>query len=148
MKINVSCRLYVLGIDFWQNVIDIFGGAIATAGQSQLLNKWGHNKGFNYDLFKLNETEINVECTLQTPELKRKVIHKNIKFNGNTEMILQLECDDNKIGIFSNILQLQILHYLLLFSLLEKIYFFTALNLLFQKYFSEMHLSILSLLPG
>eukprot|EP01083_Nonionella_stella_P215524 775622_1 len=101
-KKAVGCKLYVLGSRFWKEVGDKFGGTIKTAAQSQLPNKWSHDNGFDYDLVRDPETDFDIVCTLQTPELKRKVIHNNIrKMDHNVSMVLQLEADDPDIGILA-----------------------------------------------
>ena len=80
----------------------VFGGSIATAGQSMLPNKLNHGKakGYDYDKITHGQTSINdVTFTLQTPDIPRDTLLKNIqKFpNHDAKMLFQLEHDKEGI---------------------------------------------------
>eukprot|EP01084_Bolivina_argentea_P095823 172268_1 len=102
-------RLFVLGDEFWNDISNIFGAAIATAGQSMLPNKLSHginkktglnygtSNGLNYDLITDGITEINdIPFEIQQFIGKRSTILKNLnKFEDlDRKFIFQLEHDE------------------------------------------------------
>eukprot|EP01083_Nonionella_stella_P002456 7096_1 len=107
-----NLRLFVLGDEFWNDVGDIFGSAISTAGQSMLPNKLSHgtnqkhglnygtSNGLDYDLITDGSAVVtDVPFMIQQFIGKRSTILKNLNKFGdmNRQFLFQLEHDEHGI---------------------------------------------------